>query len=850
MARLQSEQRLAMKSPLFLWFAATAITSLSSPAHGSLKMTQVWPSAADVPVDAPLRIVFNEPPVPGSHGRIIVCRAADRAEIASVDLAVPEPTNDYGGRALRYQPVLVEGNTATIRLHTHSLKEGESYFVRVEPGAFKDAAAGEWTGIDADTIWRFQTKRAPAMSSERLIVAADGGGDFCTVQGAVDAVPADRLTPTAIIIRRGTYDGFVRVPVGKDHVHFLGEDRRGVVLTGTNNDQLNRGVSARALIGVEADDFLLENMTVRNLTPYKGTQAEALHIRGDRCVLRRADFYSFQDTLGLDGRTYAEDCGIEGSVDFIWGTGSVFFERCELHAVHGGVCIQARTAPGRVGFIFDHCRITTTPGDSPVCLARIDSNRFPGSQVVFLHCQMDRGIQPAGWQVTGDRAGEVRFAEIGSTDLLGKPLNVSQRRAASKPPGPQEVAILGAPVTALDTYGRWNPQAADAAPVKVFDVRLSGAKGDGTSQDAAAIQKALDTAGLAGGGIVRVPTGTFLIRPLFLRSHVSLHLDEGAILRATDDPADFGMADNTPPGKTVGLINGTHITDVAITGRGTIDGAGARWWQAFRAAKQANQLEPRRPRLVCFNGCRGVTVQGVTLKDSPMFHLVPADCEDVTIRGITIIAPADSPNTDGIDPAASRRVTISDCRIDTGDDNIAIKSGHADPAHPGAACADIVVSNCTFLHGHGMSIGSETLGGVSGVLVQNCTFENTRNGLRIKSPRGRGGLVQNVRFTDVQMTNVDPAISITCYYPSVPAEDAPKPLAADTPVFRGIEITNLVATCPHDAGEIIGLPESPITNLSLDNVRITAKTGFDVRNVGSLRLTNVEIVPPVPAAGP
>ena len=808
-------------------------------------MVKAWPTLGEVPTDVPLRVVFSEPPVLGNHGRIVVSRAGDHMEVASVDLAAAEFTNQYGSSLLRYQPVVIDGDTATIRLRNHALKENESYFVRIEPGVFKDAAGGTWAGFDDNVRWRFTTKRAPAALPDRLVVAVDGSGDFCTVQGAVDAVPADRQTPTTISIRRGVYDGIVRVPVGKNRLHLQGDDRRGVLLTGMNNDQINRGVSARALIGVDADDFLLENVTVRNLTPYKGTQAEALRVHGERGILRHADFYSFQDTLHLDGHLYVEDCTIEGNVDFIWGSGSAFFEKCDIRAVHGGVCVQARNPPGLPGYIFDHCRITAAPGDPPLWLARVESNRFPGSQVVFLHCLMDGHVPAAGWQATGDRTGELRFAEFGSTDLQGKPLDVSQRLAVSKQLSAAEAAALGTPESVLGGYRRWNPQAPDATvPPKVFDVRQSGAKGDGTSVDTVAIQKTLDAAGTAGGGVVRVPAGTYLTRPLFLRAHVTLHLDEGATLRATEVPADFGINDNAPPGKIVGLINATDLVDVAITGRGTIDGAGQSWWQAFRAAAQTGKPEPRRPRLVCFNGCRGVTVEGVTLKDSPTFHLVPSECEDVTIRGVTIIAPADSPNTDGIDPAASRRVTITDCRIDTGDDNIALKSSHVDPAHPGAACAHIVVTNCAFLHGHGMSIGSETLGGVSDVLVQNCTFENTRNGFRIKSPRGRGGNVQNIRVSDVQMTNVDPAITVTCYYPSAPVEDVPKPMAADTPVFHGIEIVNLKATCPRDAGDVIGLPESPIMDFSMENVHITAKTGFTIRNVGSIHLTNVGIIPP------
>ncbi|MBV9125127.1 MAG: hypothetical protein JO112_17365 [Planctomycetes bacterium] len=272
-----------------------------------------------------------------------------------------------------------------------------------------------------------------------------------------------------------------------------------------------------------------------------------------------------------------------------------------------------------------------------------------------------------------------------------------------------------------------------------------------------------------------------------------------------------------------------------------IDGAGQRWWQAFRGAKQSGEPEPRRPALVRFNRCQGVRVEGITLTNSPMFHLVPRECEDVLIRGVTITSPADSPNTDGIDPSACQRVLISGCRIDTGDDNIAIKSSAPVKGRPGPACAHIRVTNCVFLHGHGMSIGSETAGGVNDVLVQDSTFEGTRNGLRIKSPRGKGGLVENIRYSDLTMKDVDPAITITCYYPKVPEKDSAQPMTRTTPVFRNIQIVNVTATCPRDAGMIIGLPESPVTGMVLNNVHITAGSGLSVRNAVGLERNGLQI---------
>lgn len=375
---------------------------------------------------------------------------------------------------------------------------------------------------------------------------------------------------------------------------------------------------------------------------------------------------------------------------------------------------------------------------------------------------------------------------------------------------------------------------------KVFDVRQFGAKGDGKTLDTAAIQKALDECGKAGGGIVRLAPGTYLSKPIFLRSSTTLQLDEGATLQATDEPNDFADPENS--NRFLAFVNGSTLTNIAITGKGTIDGAGARWWvPAEEARRKTPGFTLPRPRMVFLSGCVGVRIQGVTLANSPSFHLVPRDCEDVDIESVTIRAPEGSPNTDAIDPGTSRHVRISKCVIDVGDDNIAIKSSHMDTAHPNAACEDITVTDCTFLHGHGMSIGSETVGGVRGLTVQRCTFENTESGIRIKSARGKGGLVENIICSDITMKNVKIPINISAYYPKIPKEDSAQPVTPLTPIYRNIRITNLTAASPRSAGFIVGLPECEVSDVVLENVRISAPEGLTIRNAKAIKLNNVKI---------
>jgi polygalacturonase len=393
---------------------------------------------------------------------------------------------------------------------------------------------------------------------------------------------------------------------------------------------------------------------------------------------------------------------------------------------------------------------------------------------------------------------------------------------------------------------------AKASDAKVFDIRQFGAKGDGKAVDTAAIQKALDECGKAGGGTVRIPEGIFLTQPLQIRTKTTLLLEQGATLKATDDPKDYLYAgvswDDILAGRSRGpftnFLSGRNLTDVTITGKGTIDGSGARWWEpAEEARRKVSGYTLPRPNLVQIVGCKNLKVTGITLQNSPKFHLVPEDCEDVLIEGITILAPSGAANTDAIDPSVSRHVKITHCLIDVGDDNVAIKSGRKMPGRD-YACEDITVTDCVFKHGHGMSIGSESRGGVRDVTVQRCQFEGTDNGIRIKSPRGRGGPVENVVYEDLTMKDVVGAITITEYYPKIPATDEAQPVTEGTPRFQNIRIKNLKATSTKGAGMIVGVPESHVRNIVLEDVQISAAgQGLMIRNADGVSLRQVRVAP-------
>jgi polygalacturonase len=330
------------------------------------------------------------------------------------------------------------------------------------------------------------------------------------------------------------------------------------------------------------------------------------------------------------------------------------------------------------------------------------------------------------------------------------------------------------------------------------------------------------------GQHVRLAPGRYPSGPLFLASGTTFELAAGATLVATDEPDAYAR----PDGGLYALVNAADASQITLTGSGTIDGNGASWWERTRAAQRAGQTPPNRPRLVALDRCSHVRVEGIRLEDSPSFHLVFRSCTDVLVDGVTITAPADSPNTDGIDPMSSHDVRITGSTIDSGDDNIAVKSGLDDPAYPGAGSSDISVDNCTFLHGHGVSIGSETNGGVQSVTVSHSTFRDTQNGARIKTNRQVGGPISHIVYSNLSMQGVQQPIAFASYYPSIPAVDAERqePVSPTTPQVSDVLVSNVEATDAQRAGWIVGLPEAPLQAVTLANVAIAARGGLQVRN--------------------
>jgi polygalacturonase len=359
-----------------------------------------------------------------------------------------------------------------------------------------------------------------------------------------------------------------------------------------------------------------------------------------------------------------------------------------------------------------------------------------------------------------------------------------------------------------------------------------GAKGDGVTKDTASIQAAIDACEKRGGGTVRLTAGTYLSAPIVLKSKITLQLDKGATLLGSADHGDYpAMTEFRAPGLQP-LVSAINASNVSITGEGVIDGAGETWWQMARSVKNAGIVGSGHPRptLVVFDHCKHVLVEGVTIQNSPMWQLVPYYSDDVTIRNIKVLAPANSPNTDAIDPFSSSNVRIEHVFTDVGDDDIAIKSGEINSPGPDDPSRDITITDCTFLHGHGLSIGSEIAGGARNIRAERIHFEGTDNGIRVKANRDRGNNVGPLFFRDIEMKNVKNAVVISEYYPKVlpPATELPQPVTRLTPHFHDITIENLNAVGSTTAAVIVGLPESPVLGVVLRHVKIAAKNGMTV----------------------
>lgn len=408
-----------------------------------------------------------------------------------------------------------------------------------------------------------------------------------------------------------------------------------------------------------------------------------------------------------------------------------------------------------------------------------------------------------------------------------------------------------------------------------YDIRDYGAMPNDDVKDTDAIQKAIDVAANTGGGTVSLSGGRYISGTIHLKSNITLRLDAGTVLAFSQDFDDYlPMVQSrwegtecisfSPP------IYAYRAENIAIVGRGLIDGQGRAWWDYLRklraeiqqkkagepskwaklfteknaASPNLGRWEPMgyflRPPMIQPVECRNVRIEGISLKNPPFWTINPVYCDDVTITGISIKNPEDSPNTDGINPDSCRNVHISDCHISVGDDCITIKSGRdEDGRRVGRPCENITVTNCTMLDGHGgVVIGSEMSGGVRRVAISNCIFDGTDRGIRIKTTRGRGGAIEDIRVSNIVMTRIAVApFDLNMFYQRAPEE----PVSERTPVLRNLHFSGITVTNSPAAGFILGLPEMPVDNVTFNDLAIEAEKGFACSNAKNVAFRDVRI---------
>ena len=365
---------------------------------------------------------------------------------------------------------------------------------------------------------------------------------------------------------------------------------------------------------------------------------------------------------------------------------------------------------------------------------------------------------------------------------------------------------------------------------RVCDPAKYGAKADGLSKDTQAIQAAIDACASKGGGTVMLNHGTYLSAPLVLKDNITLDIETASTLLGSPDHGDYPAIEVFRNPGTQSLVSATNAHNLTITGGGVIDGNGSSWWEEARGRRDQGVMGKTvfRPRLLVFDHCQHILIEKVTVQNSPSWQIVPYYSDDIIIRNIKVLAPSRSPNTDAIDPFSSSHIRIDHVYADVGDDNVAIKSGAINSPGPDAPSKDITITDCTFDHGHGLSIGSEIAGGAQNIHAERIHFKNTDNGIRIKANRDRGANVSNISFKDIDMADVKVAVLISEYYPKTLPEgdNAPQPVTRLTPFFHDILIENVKAENSQTAGVIVGLPESPVKGLTLKNVNISAAKGM------------------------
>ncbi|MCX6333349.1 MAG: glycoside hydrolase family 28 protein [Bacteroidia bacterium] len=430
-----------------------------------------------------------------------------------------------------------------------------------------------------------------------------------------------------------------------------------------------------------------------------------------------------------------------------------------------------------------------------------------------------------------------------------------------------------------------------------------GAVGDGQTLNTKAIADAIESVSKKGGGKVIIPSGLWLTGPIILKSNINIHAEQGALVIFSPDKSLYPLIETSFEGlntvRCTSPIYGHDLENIAFTGKGIFDGTGEVWrpvkkekltesqWKqlvqsggivsddgknwypsdSYVEGQKMSQMNVPgqltnikdyekikdflRPVMVSLVKCKKVLFDGPVFQNSPAWCIHPLMCEDLIVRNITVRNPWFSQNGDGIDIESCRNSMVYNSSFDVGDDAICIKSGKdADGRKRGIPTENLTIKNCIVYHGHGgVTIGSEMSGGVKNVTVSGCTFIGTDVGIRFKSNRGRGGIVEDIYFSDINMIDIPTqAISFNLYYGGMEgggaeaADEVMPPVTEETPVFRNITIRNVTCKGAFQAVFLQGLPEQNLENITLENINMEADYGMTCIDANGVLIKGMRLV--------
>lgn len=425
-----------------------------------------------------------------------------------------------------------------------------------------------------------------------------------------------------------------------------------------------------------------------------------------------------------------------------------------------------------------------------------------------------------------------------------------------------------------------------------------GAVPDGITLNTKSINAAIAACSAKGGGVVRIPQGLWLTGPIVLKSNVNLHIDRAAMVQFTDDKSQYALVEGNYEGhraiRNESPISGTDLQNIAITGEGVFDGNGNVWraigkdrltesewknlvasggvvsadgrtwypsesFQKGNSTRDASVIQPGktlndyvqykdffRPNMLVLTNCKKVLLTDATFQNSPAWCIHTLLCEDMTLRGVHVRNMWNAQNGDGIDMESCRNVLLEGSTFDAGDDGICVKSGRDEEGRKrGKPTENVVIRNNIVYRAHGgFVIGSEMSGGARNIFVTDCTFIGTDIGLRFKTTRGRGGVVENIFIKNIAMRNIlNEAILFDMYYMTRATSNLEKavipPANEGTPQFRNFYVSNVVCNGASKALMVRGLPEMSIKGIHLENMTFKTKTGAEIIEGKDISLKNI-----------